>query len=75
MARPRAAAVNISDEQLHRLSDIADEMERLPLAAQKVGSPPAARILRLERALPELAALQRVLIQEVRSGRGEAVRV
>lgn len=65
--------MNISDEQLHRLSDIADEIERLPLAAQKVGSPPAVRILRLERALPELAALQRVLIQEVRSGRGEVV--
>lgn len=65
----------ITDEQLQRLLDVADDLDRLPMAARRVGSPPAARILRLERAMPEESALIRVIVQEVRSGRGEAVRV
>lgn len=59
----------ITPEQLQRLSEIADDPDRL-VTSDQIGMPQAMLLKQIQRALPEEAALIRVLVQEVRSGRG-----
>lgn len=61
----------ITPEQLQRLLDVADDLDRMT-GAESIGMPQAMLLKQLQRALPEESALIRVIVQDVRSGRGEA---
>lgn len=65
-----AAAVNITPEQLQRLLGVADDLDRMT-GADSIGMPQAMLLKQLQRALPEESALIRVIVQDVRGGRGE----